>query len=75
MKVLVPKDNPGGVKCSLRPLNFVSLIKVSMPLLLFFWEAGTYNHTFKTIPSSLRVPKHQVLGTHWMLAWGKHTNS
>ena len=37
MKILLPKDNPGGVKCSLMLLNFVSLIKVSMPLLLFFF--------------------------------------
>lgn len=36
MKNLVPKDNAGEVKCSLRPLNFAfaSLIRISMPPLL-----------------------------------------
>lgn len=76
MKILLPKDNPGGVKCSLMPLNFVSLIKVFYAsAFFFFWEAGAYNHTFKTIPSSLRVLKHQVLGTSLMSALDKHTSN
>ena len=78
MKILLPKDNPGGVKCSLMPLNFLSLIKVfyaSAFFFFFFWEAGAYNHTFKTIPSSLRVLKHQVLGTSLMPALDKHTSN
>ena len=36
MKILLPKDNPGGVKCSLMPLNFVSLIKVFYASAFFF---------------------------------------
>ena len=43
MKILLPKDNPGGVKCSLMFLNFVSLIKVSMPLLLFSFFLGSWS--------------------------------
>ena len=40
MKILLPKDNPGGVKCSLMPLNFLSLIKVFYASAFFFFFSG-----------------------------------
>lgn len=71
----MPKGDPGGVKCSQRPLNFAYLMRLSMPPPLFFWEVGTYSHMFKTIPSSLEVPQHQVLGTPAMPALDEHTDT
>ena len=50
MKILLPRDNPGGVQSD-APKLCLSDKGFYASAFFLFWEAGAYNHTFKTIPS------------------------